>query len=100
MVHQAPGQDDRARRALSLVADENRTFVAANQTLADMLGYDSPAELMGLNGADMGYPGAEDTVAPVEARLQAGEIEKFTVERCYRRKDGSPLWIRVGVARI
>lgn len=83
-----------------LVADQNRRIVSCNQTLADMLGYASPEELIGMSGPELTYPGSEDTLAPHMERMLRGEIDRHTVENYYRRKDGAPLRVRVGVARI
>jgi diguanylate cyclase (GGDEF)-like protein/PAS domain S-box-containing protein len=83
-----------------LIADADQRIVTCNQTLADMLGYPGPEELAGLTRTDLTYPGTEAAPALPLERLQRGEIDRYTVEQCYRRKDGSPIWLRAGAARI
>src|SRR5260221_1660774 len=83
-----------------LVADSERRFVAGNQRLAEILGYERPEDLEGLTGADVTFPGDPDSVAELASRLFTGELERYSTEKRYRRKDGTAVWARVGGAVV
>jgi diguanylate cyclase (GGDEF)-like protein/PAS domain S-box-containing protein len=82
-----------------IVGDANRRIVSCNRAMADMLGYE-PEELVGTSGVALVHPNHEDALGPHVRGLLGGEIDRATVDHCYRRKDGSPIWVRVGLARI
>jgi PAS domain S-box-containing protein len=69
------------------------TILTANQTLADLLGYDSVSELLTRNLARDIYFEPEDRrslIAEFEKREIAGDVEIQ-----WKRKDGSPLWVHL-----
>jgi len=75
-------------------------FMSVNKRLCDTLGY-SAEEFCRLSFADITHP--DDLAAHLAARkrLLAGEIDHFSSEKRYIRKDGSCLWgiISVGAVR-
>ena len=81
------------------ITDGSRTILECNKTLAAMLGYDDPEELVGLSGVELTYPA--DT--PEHAALIADSTERgedLHIEKQYRRKDGTGLWVRLRRAPI
>lgn len=66
-------------------------FTLVNDCFCQMTGY-TQAELSGMTVADLTHP--EDVAASKQAirRLFAGEIESFTLEKRYVRKDGISFW--------
>ena len=46
------------------------------------------------------YDEEDDVSATGMARLAAGELEGYTVEKRYRRADGTPVWVRVTTSAI
>ena len=75
------------------------TFVQVNARLAEMLGY-SPSELMRLGIEGITHP--DDLGVEVEslARMKRGELENYTGEKRYIRRDGSILWGELTVSVV
>ncbi|HTT68350.1 MAG TPA: PAS domain S-box protein [Gemmatimonadales bacterium] len=69
------------------------TVLSANRTLARLLGYGSPEELIGLKTATAFYRRPEDREATVQRMQRADRFENIEVE--WKRKDGSPLTARM-----
>lgn len=75
------------------VAPDGR-LLQVDAKLAEILGY-TQAELLERTYADITHP---DDLAEEKkhlARLLAGEIASYTIEKRYLRKDGQPVWVRV-----
>jgi len=66
--------------------DEN--WMEINKTLCDLLGY-SREELLQLDFHDFIHPDDIDQGREMDRKLIHGEIERFTLEKRYIRKDGS-----------
>ena len=84
---------DQAAIGIKLVDLEGRV-VDVNQMVCDMLGY-SEDELAGSNFADLTH--SDDVLEEHDclARLLAGEISSYRIEKRYVRKDGAAVWVRV-----
>jgi len=65
-------------------------MIECNDAFARMLGYDSPAELVGVATPSM-YQNENDRQALISLLRVRGEATNFEVR--LRRKDGQPLWI-------
>lgn len=74
-------------------------IIAANGAYSRFLGY-TPEELQGVHFSE--FTRAEDTPTSGErfGRIIAGEIEQYTVEKRYRRKDGELVWGQATVSRL
>ena len=74
-----------------LLGMDNR-ITYANRAFTEMLGYE-PDEVIGASIIDFVRP--EDAAAARQAMvpLLSGKVERYHVERPYRRKDGSTLWV-------
>jgi PAS domain S-box-containing protein len=75
------------------------TFVQVNDRLAELLGY-TVDELMRLGVR--GITHADDIELDVEYvnRMRAGEIDSYSREKRYMRKDGSTMWANLNVSLI
>ncbi|WP_380179216.1 diguanylate cyclase [Kalamiella sp. sgz302252] len=83
---------------MALVAPEGR-WLQVNQSLCRLLGY-SKEELMGMTFQALTHP---DDLATDEARLSAllaGEIETYSHEKRYLRKDGQTVWVLLAVSLV
>jgi PAS domain S-box-containing protein len=74
-------------------------LIRANAALGRMLGY-TPEEMAGRHGRDFVWPDDRGMDAEPWTRMLAGEIDSFTSEKRYLRKDGAPLWGRVSTAAV
>ncbi|HEX5081033.1 MAG TPA: PAS domain S-box protein, partial [Blastocatellia bacterium] len=72
-------------------------WLEVNQRLCDIVGY-SREELMTQTFADITHP--DDLVEDVGAlrRMLAGEIDTYSTEKRYFRKDGSVVWVDLTVS--
>jgi PAS domain S-box-containing protein len=74
-------------------------WLRVNQRYGDILGY-SQQELLGLTFQAITHP--DDLAADLaQARqLMAGEIDTYTMEKRYIRKDGSQVWVNLTGSRV
>jgi PAS domain S-box-containing protein len=74
-------------------------IIRANRAFAHMLGYE-PNELLGRAWWELTYP--EDLVYEKGqfARVLSGELDTYTSEKRYVRKDGTPVWGRVSATVV
>lgn len=72
--------------------DLDGKWLRVNRTLYQILGYE-PSELVGYSFIDVTHP--DDLAEDLENkdRLLAGDIDTYTMEKRYIRKDGSPIWV-------
>ncbi|HSN55684.1 MAG TPA: PAS domain S-box protein [Candidatus Sulfomarinibacteraceae bacterium] len=69
-------------------------FLDVNQRLCEMTGY-SADELEGLPFGDITHPDDLDADLEYARQLLAGEIDRYSMEKRYNRKDGSIIWVRL-----
>jgi PAS domain S-box-containing protein len=72
-------------------------FVRVNRRLCEMFGY-SEAELVGMSAKDISHPEDRDAVDERRTKLMAGEVDTLRMEKRYRRKDGTTVWVQVAIA--
>ena len=77
--------------------DLDGRFIHVNRRLCEMLGY-TRDELLQLTVRQVSHP--EDILLTEKnrQRLMRGEIDSFTAEKRYLRKDGAPMWAHLSVA--
>ena len=81
------------------LTDLDGTFVKVNKSLADMLGY-TVEELAGRSYQSITHP--DDLLISEDAgrRLRDGENTDIPVDKCYIRKDGGTIWVKVTVSAV
>ena len=81
-------------------AVDNDRILHANDKLCEMLGY-SHDELSRMMTDDFIHPDYVNSDQPVyRDKMLRGEIDSFSSERLYRRKDGSDLWVNRTVSLV
>jgi PAS domain S-box-containing protein len=76
-----------------MMADLGGRILVANRVLRDMLGY-TESELCQLTFLDLTYKEDRNTNIKLVRELMEGKLQYFQLEKRYRRKDGTPLWVR------
>jgi diguanylate cyclase (GGDEF)-like protein/PAS domain S-box-containing protein len=80
---------------------EDDRILRVNARLAEMLGY-TESELLDMTTVDLRHPdGHSRNRRRNRSRALSGEIDSYSSERLFKRKDGSPLWVHrtVSLAR-
>jgi PAS domain S-box-containing protein len=80
-------------------ADKEGRFIRVNPAFGAMLGY-APAELEHIAIGKLTYEADFGHNAAEIERLWRGEIDAYSLEKRYLRKDGSPIWVRVTAALV
>ncbi|HEX3431620.1 MAG TPA: PAS domain S-box protein, partial [Rhizomicrobium sp.] len=79
------------------LTDENRRFVAANDAFQRMVGY-TVEELSSLGPVEITYEDDRDAAREMLDDMLSGRNSGYDVEKRYRRKDGTVIWVRVSTA--
>ncbi len=87
---------EQAASGLALVSTQGR-FLRVNRHICELLGYQE-AELLQMTFQDVTHPDDIDNDLQQGRRLRDGEITGYSLDKRYRRKDGSLLWGRLDVA--
>jgi PAS domain S-box-containing protein len=87
---------DLAAVGLAHLAMDGR-WLRVNRKFCDIVGY-SQEELLARTFQDITHPDDLQTDVALTQRLLAGEIENYTLEKRYLRKDGGVVWINLTVA--
>ena len=77
----------------------NGRFLLVNKKLCDILGY-SEDELLQKTVWEISHPEDRDATTPARSRLLAGNIDTFSLEKRYLRKDGSTVWVNLTVSQV
>jgi len=80
-------------------ADRAGRFMRCNQTFCAMLGF-GLGELQGRSIVDLTYGEDVASTSKELERLWSGETDFVDIEKRYKRKDGSILWVRVTTALV
>jgi PAS domain S-box-containing protein len=89
---------NQAAVGIALVSTEGR-YLDVNDRLCHLLGYER-ADLLRLSCADVTHPEDWPCNVTLISRIARGEIAEFTVEKRYRRRDGSYIWVNVAVSPL
>jgi formate hydrogenlyase transcriptional activator len=81
------------------LTDLNGRFLAVNRAYAKMLGY-SEEELRRLTFMEITKEDYRDANWELVSELLAGKRQQFQVEKQYRRKDGTMLWVSNNVSLV
>jgi PAS domain S-box-containing protein len=80
------------------LTDEHQRFVAANEAFQRMVGY-TAEELSGLGPVEITHEDDRQETQEMLNDLLSGRSSDYHVEKRYRRKDGTVIWVRVSTAR-
>jgi diguanylate cyclase (GGDEF)-like protein/PAS domain S-box-containing protein len=81
---------------MAISSPDSKEWLHTNDRLCNMLGY-TRAELQKTTWADITHPDDLDNNVEQFERMKAGEIDGFTLEKRFVRKDGSPINATVNV---
>jgi two-component system cell cycle sensor histidine kinase/response regulator CckA len=103
----ALGESERSFRALfeQAAIGVSRTdaatgrFVFVNQRFADIVGY-SREELLSMDFQSLTHPDDLRQDLDNVDRLARGELREYSMEKRYRRKDGTYVWVNLTVSRL
>src|SRR5262245_19241267 len=82
-----------------IMADFTGRYFAANSAFLSMLGY-TESELYQLTFLDVTYEDDRKANQQFVGELAEGRRQHFEIEKRYRRKDGTLVWVRINVARV
>jgi diguanylate cyclase (GGDEF)-like protein/PAS domain S-box-containing protein len=72
-------------------------FLHVNRWLCELLGY-TREELLGMSVKQISHPDDKNITDEARARLRAGLINSFQMEKRYVRKDGSVVWVGLTIS--
>jgi len=81
------------------LTDLNGRFLATNPTYQKMLGY-TEQELQTLSFLEITHEEYHETNSVLATELLEGKREQFQIEKQYRRKDGSFIWVNNNVSLV
>lgn len=81
------------------VADESGRFVQVNARFCALTGYGED-ELRERTFADITHPDDLATTRERLLALAAGEVDEYSLEKRYVRKDGATIWVRTTIAAL
>ncbi len=81
------------------LTDLNGRFLATNPTYQKMLGY-TEEEFQTLSFLEITHGDYREANRALVTELLAGKREQFQIEKQYRRKDGSLVWVRNNVSLV
>lgn len=79
--------------------DVNGRWLSVNRGLCEMLGY-SEQELLAIEASAIAHPEDHARDRAESERVLSGAIDTFTLEKRYRRKDGSFVWVVLSKSAI
>ena len=87
--------------AVGVAQVESRTgrFVRINRKFCDIVGY-SPEEMLGRAFQSITHPGDLETSLRNTARLMAGEVGSYTMEKRYIHRNGETVWVNLTVSPL
>jgi PAS domain S-box-containing protein len=88
----------RAAAGMALAGIDGRCQ-RANRAFCELTGY-RPQELYGLTFAELTHPDDLEQTLEEDARLLAGEVDGYELEKRYLRKGGEPAWVSVAVGLL
>jgi PAS domain S-box-containing protein len=75
-------------------------LVSVNPALCQMLGYSAEELLSGMTFLELTYEPDREANLNQHRQLLSGEIDNYTIEKRYVRKDGTLLWARLWAAMV
>jgi diguanylate cyclase (GGDEF)-like protein/PAS domain S-box-containing protein len=87
-----------APTGIAAVAGNGR-FLSLNSAFCSIVGYEAD-ELMTLSFQDITHPDDLDSDLNLLRQLTHGEIDRYQLEKRYRHKDGTSVWVDLHVAKL
>jgi PAS domain S-box-containing protein len=87
---------EQAAVGVAHISPEGR-FLRINQRYCDITGY-SPEEMLAATFQDITHPADLETDLDYVRQLLADEIQTYSMEKRYIRKNGEPVWVNLTVA--
>ena len=92
-------EQDATGMALRAVDPQHSLWLRVNQKLCDMLGY-TREELLKLTSLDVSVPEDRPIVIEFNEKLRTGELDSYSREKQYVRKDGTTLWTNICLTAV
>ena len=83
-----------------VMIQRDRKILFTNQAYAEMRGFNSPEELVGVDVLDLTDPSEHPVMKDRQRRRSRGEDVETNFEALARRRDGSRLWVDCVVSRV
>jgi two-component system sensor histidine kinase/response regulator len=74
-------------------------FITANDRVSQILGYRRD-EMLHMTVEDLTAPEDRAHTLHIHTQINEGRAETLAYEKCYLKRDGSPLWVRVTVSGV
>ncbi|PZV17230.1 MAG: hypothetical protein DCF22_04005 [Leptolyngbya sp.] len=74
-------------------------YLQVNPAFCSLVGY-SKAELLEMSYRDLTYPEDQEMEMLLAAQMQAGDLQTYSLEKRYVRKDGQLCWVNVHVSSV
>lgn len=84
---------------ITLSKEDENDFIFVNKSLGKMLGYPS-SELKKMKVTDFTHPEDKEKSTLLKSKLGKGELNKFSLEKRYIKKDGDILWAKTTVKAV
>jgi PAS domain S-box-containing protein len=92
-------EQDATGMALRAVDPQHSLWLRVNQKLCDMLGY-TREEMLKLTSLEVSVPEDRPTVIEFNERLRTGELDSYSREKQYVRKDGTTIWTNICLTAV
>ncbi|MBI4754933.1 MAG: PAS domain S-box protein [Betaproteobacteria bacterium] len=89
---------EQAAVGIAMVSPEGR-WLRVNQRFCDIAGYPRE-ELLALGFQDITHPDDRRPDAEAARRVLAGEIDRYSLEKRYQRRDGGSVWVNLTVSLV
>ncbi|MEX0269755.1 PAS domain S-box protein [Leptolyngbyaceae cyanobacterium UHCC 1019] len=74
-------------------------YLQVNPAFCNLVGY-SDAELLAMSYRDLTYPDDQEIEVSLAAQMQTGDLQTYSLEKRYVRKDGQLCWVNVHVSSV
>ncbi|MBI5441733.1 MAG: PAS domain S-box protein, partial [Deltaproteobacteria bacterium] len=78
----------------AIIADAEHRLKLVNTRVSALLGYE-PGELVGKHCLELAHHDDREAKREADERLARGEVQSFSMDQRYCRKDGTPVWVNV-----
>lgn len=82
-----------------MLSDHRGVILQANTAACSLTGY-KLAELQGIHIRDITHPDDIEMSIEYHKKLMAGQLESYTIEKRYKHKSGSDIWVEVSASLV